>query len=152
MSRRTALQRFWMKVAEPDPVTGCWMWLASVDEKGYGYFWAGSRTNAHRFAYEQFIGPIPDGMFTLHYCDTPGCVNPRHLWLGTHAANMRDRDTKGRALSGERAPSSKLRTLDVLAIRARLRRGATQVSLANEYGVTSATISRIANRDTWKRT
>lgn len=52
---------------------------------------------AHRVAYEYWIGPIPDGMYVLHTCDTPGCVNPSHLFLGTQADNCQDAVSKGRA-------------------------------------------------------
>ena len=86
----------------------CWIWTgARIDgrkpfDERYGVIRrdaadGGGRVAAHRCAYEMWVGPIPDGMHVLHSCDTPPCVNPAHLWLGTHADNMADKARKGRA-------------------------------------------------------
>ena len=78
--------------------TECWVWTGSLFESGYGRF---SRSNkklrAHRVSYEIYKGAIPDGMHVLHECDNPPCVNPNHLFLGTHLDNMKDMERKGRA-------------------------------------------------------
>ena len=89
-------QRFWPKVQKSD---GCWLWIAGGDsETGYGRIRAGGRGTtqllAHRAAWELTNGPVPDGLWVLHHCDTPRCVRPDHLFLGDHADNM-----------GRRAPS-----------------------------------------------
>jgi hypothetical protein len=72
---------------------GCWLWTGTRTGGGYGK-WLGQR--AHRFAYSAAKGAIPAGMFVCHACDNPLCVNPDHLWLGSHSDNMRDMDRKGR--------------------------------------------------------
>lgn len=83
----------------PVTETGCWLWLGHWNSHGYGRIALGRRgafISAHRAAYEQVHGPIKPGMCVCHKCDTPACVNPDHLFLGSHAANMRDRKNKGR--------------------------------------------------------
>lgn len=76
---------------------GCWEWTGTKDKHGYGRVRVDQRkARAHRVAWEAFKGEIPAGLHVLHRCDNPGCVNPEHLFLGTHGDNMRDREAKGR--------------------------------------------------------
>jgi len=83
--------------------SGCWIWLGAKLHDGYGLITVGSRTNGtrisrrvHRVAYEIFIGSLPRRLLVCHSCDTPLCVNPEHLFLGTHKDNHQDRERKGR--------------------------------------------------------
>lgn len=100
---RTVEERFWPKVRERAP-NKCWLWQAAKMPAGYGVFSVrGVKQRAHRVAYELCVRPIPAGMFVLHRCDTPACVNPLHLFLGTHTDNMRDKIAKGRAFNGRKA-------------------------------------------------
>lgn len=81
----------------PVPECGCWLWTGSKDKDGYGQLMlGGKRKKAHRVAYEQGRGAIPDGMSVCHKCDTPACVNPEHLFLDTQAGNVRDCRAKNR--------------------------------------------------------
>jgi hypothetical protein len=76
---------------------GCWEWTRGCDDFGYGQITVGNQTHTvHRMAYEEFVGPIPDGQLVLHHCDNPPCFCPEHLFLGTQLDNMRDRNTKRR--------------------------------------------------------
>lgn len=75
----------------PDPESGCWIWQRKIEKSGYGRLTtAGPRQQlAHRFAYEAFVGPIPEGMTIDHLCFTPPCVNPEHLTIATAVENSR---------------------------------------------------------------
>lgn len=87
--------------------TECWEWQLTKDRVGYGRLMVrmGSRDkfrsmSAHRYAYEVFVGEIPEGMNVLHKCDNRACCNPSHLFIGTQQDNMRDMYAKGRGPKG----------------------------------------------------
>lgn len=79
---RPAIERFLEKIS-PEPNSGCWLWAGTVHSNGYGGFNAAGNAvgtvTAHRFSYEHFVGPVPDGLHLDHLCRTRICVNPAHL-------------------------------------------------------------------------
>jgi len=91
-------KRVWTKVKKTE---SCWEWTASKNVHGYGIIKKDGRMHlAHRVLFELTGGKIPNGMQVLHHCDNPACVNPDHLFLGTHGDNMRDMFKKGRGNPG----------------------------------------------------
>ena len=132
----------------PVPESGCWLWDKCVDNKGYGLFHFGGRTRrAHRVSYELYKEDIPKGKHVLHKCDTPSCVNPDHLYIGTNDDNVQDKVRKGRSLIGIKNPSAKLTEDDVRAIRKDHR---PQRELAKIYSVDQALIQRIRAGKLWR--
>lgn len=76
---------------------GCWIWIPPMSKRGYGQLKADGKVwRVHRLSYELYVGAIPNGLVVRHRCDTPSCVNPDHLILGTQADNMRDMAERGR--------------------------------------------------------
>ena len=81
----------------PEPMSGCWIWTASLKKRNYGSFSSGKKNLiAHRASWLLHYGEIPEGLRVLHRCDNPPCVNPQHLFIGTNKDNTDDAVAKGR--------------------------------------------------------
>jgi len=156
-------QRF----VSPEPNTGCWLWAGADDQRrGYGRFGLGSEHQvvaAHRFAWEAANGPVPPGLFVCHRCDLPACVNPDHLFVGSHDDNMRDMVAKDRARfgvnRGEANGFAILTEVQVQEIRRRYSPGRPQgavqqpgsiKALAREFGVSPRAIQRVVRGQYWR--
>lgn len=177
IQRRTE-EQLWRWVMKTET---CWLWVAKATQRGYGTLITGSRTNgtrksirAHRFSWEIHNGPIPEGLFVCHTCDNRLCVNPDHLFLGTHDDNMADMRAKGRSTKGttrgplfkirgdkhyshrhpeivrrgEQITNSKLTAEDVIAIR-RAGNSVSQAEQGRRYGVSQGLVGMILRRRIW---
>ncbi len=137
--------RFWEKVevAEPDE---CWLWLGTLNNKGYGQFYFEAKLwFAHRFVYQLHFGNIPEGLLICHNCDNPQCVNPNHLFLGTYKDNMADCVGKGRHSFGNSSGRPSILTMEQKEIIKELytTKNYTQEEIAKSYGIQQMTVSRI---------
>ncbi len=169
------LKTFMGRIAPPDE-RGCTLWAGGMHPNGYGQITIGSIcSRAHRLAWEVAHGPIPAGLFVLHRCDVALCVNPEHLFLGTHAMNMQDMVSKGRAAQGDRHGSkthpeclrrgkradtsawrrgegqhtARLTIKKVRQIRQLRETGLTLTELSVKFSVCIATIHQVTSRKTW---
>lgn len=131
----------------------CWLWVGAKNSGGYGKLRILSRfIDAHRVSWECAHGPIPVGQHILHTCDNPPCVNPRHLKLGDHKANIADMMAKGRQVHGEKNGRAKLTAQQVLALR-RLRadHGFSRRILAQRFNIHVRSVDRILAGRRWTR-
>jgi hypothetical protein len=151
--RAHPIERFWSKV-RPGVDDACWLWSASLNPDGYGQFRQSrlGTVTAHRFSWQVHYGPIPDGMCVCHKCDVPACVRPDHLFLGTVADNMRDRDRKHRRIApcGEIHARAKLTAERIDEARRCVADGETRASVAKRMGVGPTAISRALLGRSWK--
>ena len=133
--------------------TPCILWNGAVTEKGYGRTtFRRKRTLVHRREWIKARGEIPSGLLVCHHCDTPRCINPDHLFLGTHADNARDCAAKGRKrrLAGEANPRAKLTNETVLAIRS-IGAGEKQRDVAARFGVSQKVVWNVLRGKSWQR-
>lgn len=154
LMKKTVENRFWGKVDISD-VNECWIWKAySQGRNGnkYGRFgYNGKLILAHRLSWILKYGD-PGDMYVLHKCDNTLCVNPNHLFLGTHNDNMKDKVSKNRQsrMPGTTHPMSKLTDNDVFDIRRRLSKGETLKSISQTYDIHISTVGYIKTRKLWK--
>lgn len=157
------INRFWSKVKKTKT---CWLWVGAKTSHGYGSInIKHKRRPAHRVVFEIIGKPIPAGLFVLHKCDITFCVNPSHLFFGTHTDNMRDMVAKGRSkhcvFAGETNYNAKLTQQQVNEIRNKYtKRGyryydennkkITTTEIGKTYGVTQVMISYVLIGKNWR--
>ncbi|MBF3825404.1 HNH endonuclease [Burkholderia pseudomallei] len=133
------------------PFSGCWIYMGSIGEGGYGIFYPKHKVakKVHRLIYEKIVGQIPHGMKACHRCDTPSCCNPDHIFVGTQAENVQDAAAKKRmrAPGGQDSPHAKLDWEIVRIIRAS-DKGAFW--WARRLGMAKSTIAKIIDGRSWK--
>lgn len=150
LDQKAAQQRLFERCM-PEPNSGCWLWTENVTQGGYGYLdFNCRRWRAHRLAYAAFVGPFDESLVVCHRCDTPSCINPDHLWLGTQGDNVRDCARKHRYPVGANHPRAKLSERDVIAVRRLHALGVMQKRIAQRYGVSESAIGSIIRREVWK--
>jgi hypothetical protein len=157
-------ERFWNNVYKEHP-SGCWLWEGSTDRGGYGWVMGMGERKAHRVSWVIHFGVIPDELFVLHKCDNPSCVNPEHLYLGTHLDNVRDAKERKRyrgavgdanglrkypeKVRGSNNGMSKLTEADVVEMRQLRAEGARVSDIAEKYKLTCAHTSKILVGKLW---
>ena len=148
-------KRFLAKIREAS--NGCWLFGTGLSSEGYGQMCIDGKTyRAHHVAWMLYRDPLPlNGDDVCHTCDIRNCVNPAHLFLGTHLDNMQDASRKGRISrthqpSGIDHPEAKLTTMEVKEIRI-LNGQVAQRKLAKRYKVTQRVIWNILHRKSYAK-
>jgi hypothetical protein len=137
--------------------SGCVLWTGALNAAGYGTIGRGAvhegKILAHRLAWELINGPIPDGLEICHDCpggDNPRCVNPDHMFLGTHLDNVADCFAKGRQARGEKQGGSKITEDIVVDIRKRVDNGESRAAVAADLDLLVSHVTKIAARKSWR--
>lgn len=150
-------KRFECKIIFPERDVDCWKWSAFKNKKGYGVIGYRDLGNisAHRFSYLLYKGDFDQKKIVCHTCDNPSCVNPHHLFVGTHSDNMIDKIKKGRAENppihkGEAQHLAKMNEDKIKEIRRLFANGESQTNLSKKYGLHTSTMYNICRNKSWK--
>ena len=146
MKPMTFEQRFMRHIKKSE--NGCWIWEGAKLSNGYGKCRDMNMKSslAHRASYEYFVGELEPLKYVCHKCDTPSCVNPAHLFLGTPLENQQDSKKKGRAIKA----SFKLNKNLVEKIREKLKSGELyQCDIAKEFSISQSMVSIINTKKGW---
>ena len=134
-------------------VGGCWRWTGAKDGGGYGVYRSPNLSDdkAHRLSWIHYYGEIPEGMHVCHHCDTPSCINPGHLFLGTNQDNVNDKMAKGNhfPMKGRLNGRCKLKEQDVINIRKSNEDGISYKKLSKMYNLSMTQIGRIVRKESW---
>jgi hypothetical protein len=130
------------------PESGCWIWMSTIHESGYGRVCLGKKPFlAHRASYEEKYGKIPNGLMALHSCDVKSCVNPDHIFVGTQQDNMNDKVRKNRQAKGISHGNAKLTEDQAREIKFS---SETSIKLAAKFNYSASMIREIKNGNLWK--
>lgn len=137
-----------LKFVDINNKNNCWVWWYKKTKSGYPIL---EGEYVHRLVYYLWYGVLPENKFVCHKCDNPSCVNPKHLFLGTHGDNIQDMVKKGRNAKGEKTNNNKLKNKQVREIKELFKNQYKTISqIADIYNVSRSTISNIINKKTWK--
>lgn len=142
---RASVERRFLAKVSPEPNTGCWLWTASVTNRGYGELMIRHTQRcayAHRVSFALYNGLLPDDVEVRHTCDVPCCVNPSHLIVGTHADNMQDMARRGRSRFGRCFPDEQTLSDDAVMYIVRDPRRPFRV-IAADFGVTPQYVGQL---------
>jgi hypothetical protein len=147
--------RFYQKIRPLETEEGCWLWTGALTKQGYGAMRIGEiYVLASRFSCVIHGLGDPRELFACHKCDTPACVNPRHLFLGTNADNTRDRTLKGRSAKGERNSVYARAVMTPEKVREMREAyrvgGCSYLSLGKRFGVSQSAVGLIVSRQRWR--
>jgi len=140
----------WLK-AQTVPVGDCWNWSGGCHGVGYGCVPAKLHASryAHRAMYELAVGPIPKGYYVLHTCDNRLCINPAHLWAGTHLENIKDMQAKqrhsGGSMPNESNPWCKFSDEQIAAIRKARALGIGKRQIERDFGISETHFYRVVS-------
>lgn len=142
-----------LKAKTIQAANGCWEWTGGFHGVGYGSVPAkmGGGRYAHRAMHEAVISEIPKGMYVLHSCDNRKCINPEHLFIGSHMDNIKDMHAKNRqrggSMPGEKNPHAKFTDDEISRIRSFHKMGAKKREIERKFGISETHYYRIIKQE-----